>query len=89
MAEPTIIEIQPQIIEMDGKRYQLECVSCRGLKRTQHQQWCVHCDGNGLAPREDEDRIRIFDHYCYGHRKPLLCEPESGIVYKQIDSPNA
>ena len=83
-----IRETQEHIIEMDGVKYHLENVSTLGLERPRHQPWCVFCDGNGLAPKEDMDRLRLFDNYCYGHQRPLLCCPERGFVYKRVSSPN-
>lgn len=83
MAIPVITEVQEQIIEMDGVRYHLVDLSGSGLARPPHQPWCIHCDGNDLAPRDDPDRFRIFDEYCHGHQHPLLCKPEQGLVYKR------
>jgi hypothetical protein len=87
MSEPTIIEIQEHIIEMDGIQYRLYDVSSEGktpemLKN--HWSFCWKCDGNEYAPREDMDRYRIFDHYCHGHHKTLRCDPNRGIVYKRV-----
>lgn len=85
MAEPMITEVQEHIVEMEGIRYHLEDVTGgEPPDRSKHQSWCSRCDGNDPAPREDEDRIRIFDHYCYGHHKTLRCDPDRGIVYKRI-----
>ena len=89
MSEPTITEVQEQVIEMEGVKYHLENVSARGLERAKHQPWCVHCDGNAVAPREDMDRFKLFDHYCHGRRSPLLCDPDKGVVYKRVDESNA
>jgi hypothetical protein len=84
MSEPEIKETQKQIIEMEGLCYHLVDLSKSGLTRKQHESWCVHCDGNASASMEDPDRIRVFDHYCYGCRPPLLCKPERGLVYKKV-----
>jgi hypothetical protein len=85
MAEPTIVEVQEHIIEMQTVRYHLVNLSNSGLERGNHQPWCQHCDGNTPAPRDDEDRIKLFDHYCHGYQIPLLCDPHRAIVYKRID----
>jgi hypothetical protein len=84
MSEPEITEIQEQIIDMEGIKYRLVDLSRSGLDRKKHESWCAHCDGNAQAPPEDMDRFRIFDHFCYGHRWPLLCKPEKGLVYKKV-----
>lgn len=86
MSEPKIIETQEQIIEMDGVRYRLEDISHSGLERGKHQPWCQFCDGNARAPLDDEDRVSLFDHYCYGHQKPLLCDPDRALVYRRIEA---
>lgn len=84
MAEPEIIEIQEHVIMMEGVQYHLEDVTGgEPPDRNSHQSWCWRCDGHELAPHEDGDRYRIFDLYCYGHHKPLLCDPNRGIVYKR------
>ena len=88
MAEPKIIEVQEHIIEMDGIRYHLFDAST-GESRPdarKHQSWCWCCDGNELAPRDDEDRYKIFDHYCSGHDKTLRCDPDRAIVYRRIEA---
>ena len=89
MAEPDIVEVQEHIIEMDGVRYHLEQLQDRDFTRTPHQPWCEHCHGNDLAPREDEDRYRIFDHYCSPRRQPLRCDPDNAVVYRRMDTANA
>jgi hypothetical protein len=83
MAEPTITEVQEHVIEMDGIKYHLVDAekTLEPPDRNKHQSWCWRCAGHELAQKEDEDRLHIFDHYCYGHRKPLLCDPDRGIVY--------
>jgi hypothetical protein len=83
-----IKEVQEHIIELDGVRYRLACVTCMP-KPQGHDSWCVLCDGNDRAPADDPDRYRLFDEYCHGYRRPLHCEPHYGIVYKRIDTPNA
>lgn len=85
MAEPKITEVQEQIIEMDGIKYHLVDLSSSGLERGKHQPWCQHCDGNVYAPRDDEDRLHLFDHYCIGYGKPLQCSPERAMVYKRVE----
>ncbi len=83
MAEPKITEVQEHIIEMDGIYYHLvDATTGEPPDRSKHQSWCWRCAGKVPAPREDEDRLNIFDHYCSGHHKILKCDPDRGIVYK-------
>lgn len=85
MAEPTITEIQEQIIELDGVRFHLVDVSREERPdEKKHQSWCWKCDGRDPAPCDDEDRLHIFDHYCYGSHFPLCCDPIRGKVYKRV-----
>jgi hypothetical protein len=85
MTDGKIIEVQEQIIEQDGVRYHLVNISNSGLTLSPHQPWCQHCDGLDSAPKKDEDRLHIFDNYCYGNQRPLLCLPDIGLVYKRME----
>lgn len=86
MSEPKISEVQEHIIEMERVRYRLVDATTLDLPaRPAHQSWCWHCAGNAPAPPEDEDRIKIFDHYCCGHHKTLRCDPFRGIIYEKIN----
>jgi len=81
--EPKITEVQEHVIEMEGTKYHLIDVS--NVLKENHQSWCWQCDGHNPAPRDDEDRLSIFDHYCYGRNKTLKCDPDRGLVYKSFE----
>lgn len=86
MSEPIIKQVQEQIIEMDGTQYRIVDVSNEIPPK--HQCGCYFCDGNQRAPHDDQDRLNVFDHYCFGHRWPLSCTPNGGdsdrvMVYKE------
>jgi hypothetical protein len=87
MAEPRIVEVQQHIIEMEAVWYRLvhgPSTTMEPPDKRKHQSWCWRCAGHEPAPREDEDRLTIFDHFCYGHHHPLLCDPFRGIIYEKI-----